>query len=84
MLALIEDRPGTFHYIVIVASTPQAIVLHDPARAPFRVMEREQFARRWSPADRWMAVITPIESARSLGAAGPGRSDGRIVLCGPD
>ena len=65
VLALIEDRPGTFHYIVIVAATPQAIVLHDPARTPFRVMEREQFARRWSRADRWMAVVTPIESSRS-------------------
>lgn len=65
VLALIEDRPGTYHYIVIVAATPQAIVLHDPARAPFRVMDREQFARRWSRADRWMAVITPLESSRS-------------------
>jgi len=65
VLALIEDRPGTFHYIVIVAATPHAIVLHDPARTPFRVMEREQFARRWSRADRWMAVVTPIESSRS-------------------
>jgi hypothetical protein len=65
VLALIEDRPGTFHYIVIVAATPQAIVLHDPARAPFRVMERDQFAHRWSRAGRWMAVITPIESSRA-------------------
>jgi hypothetical protein len=65
VLALIEDRPGTFHYIVIVAATPQAIVLHDPARAPFRVMDREQFGRRWSRADRWMAVITPRETTPS-------------------
>ena len=61
VLTLIEDRPGTFHYIVIVASTPQAIVFHDPARAPFRVMERERFARRWSAADQWMAVVVPAE-----------------------
>jgi hypothetical protein len=64
VLALIEARPGTFHSIVIVAATPQAIVLHDPARAPFRVMDREQFTGRWSRADRWMAVITPMESSR--------------------
>jgi hypothetical protein len=61
VLTLIEDRPGTFHYVVIVAATPQAIVFHDPARAPFRVMERERFARRWSRADRWMAVVVPAE-----------------------
>ena len=71
VLALIEDRSGTFHYIVIVAATPQAIVLHDPARAPFRVMEREQFARRWSRADRWMAIITPVESSRAPESPAP-------------
>jgi len=65
VLTLIEDRPGTFHYVVIVAATPQAIVFHDPARAPFRVMERERFARRWSPAGRWMAVVVPAEPSRT-------------------
>jgi hypothetical protein len=65
VLTLIEDRPGTFHYIVIVATTPQAVVFHDPARAPFRVMERERFARRWSAADRWMAIVVPAESSNA-------------------
>jgi len=64
VLTLIEDRPGTFHYVVIVAATPQAVVFHDPARAPFRVMERERFSRRWAVADRWMAVVVPAEPAR--------------------
>ena len=36
VLTLIEDRPGTFHYIVVVAVTDKALVFHDPARAPFR------------------------------------------------
>src|SRR5262245_5175008 len=65
VLTLIEDRPGTFHYIVIVAATPRAIVFHDPARAPFRVMERERFEHRWSPAGHWMAVVLPAEPARA-------------------
>jgi len=60
-LTLIEDRPGTFHYIVIVATTPAAIVFHDPARAPMRVMSRGEFERRWRAADRWMAVVVPGE-----------------------
>ena len=59
VLTLIEDRPGTFHYIVIVARTPRAIVFHDPARAPFRVMNHDEFGRRWDAADRWMAVVVP-------------------------
>ena len=40
VMTLIEDRPGAFHYVVVVASTPRAIVFHDPARAPFQVMDR--------------------------------------------
>jgi hypothetical protein len=59
VLALIEDRPGTFHYVVVVAATPKAVVFHDPARAPFRVMTIETFARRWAAADRWMAIVVP-------------------------
>jgi hypothetical protein len=64
IITLIEDRPGTFHYVVVVAATPQAIVFHDPARAPFRVMDREQFARRWSAGERWMAVVVPAGPTR--------------------
>jgi peptidase C39-like protein len=71
VLTLIEDRPGTFHYVVVVASTPQAIVFHDPARAPFRVMDRERFSKRWSATGRWMAVVTPAESARSSPPSAP-------------
>src|SRR4051812_35809016 len=59
VLALIQDRPHRFHYIVVIAAAPRAVVFHDPARAPFRVMARAAFAQRWAAADRWMAVITP-------------------------
>ncbi len=61
VLTLIEDRPGRFHYIVIVASTKDALVFHDPARAPLRVVGRAEFTRRWQAAGRWMAVIVPGE-----------------------
>jgi hypothetical protein len=59
VLALIEDRPGTFHYLVIVAWHDRRVVFHDPARAPYRVMTATEFDRRWRPADRWMAVVLP-------------------------
>ncbi len=68
VLTLIEDRPGTFHYVVVVAATPGGIVFHDPARAPFRVMDREDFDRRWDAADRWMAVVVPGPRAGEAGA----------------
>jgi peptidase C39-like protein len=69
ILTLIEDRPGTFHYIVIIGATPRAVVYHDPARTAFRTMSREEFDRRWSAAERWMALVVPpaaeAESAKT-------------------
>ena len=62
VLTLIEDRPGTYHYVVVVAATDASVVFHDPARAPYRVMSSVEFARRWEPADRWMAVIVPADA----------------------
>jgi predicted double-glycine peptidase len=59
VVTLVEDRPGAFHYVVVVASAARAVVFHDPARLPFRVMPWQEFERRWSAADRWMAVVVP-------------------------
>jgi hypothetical protein len=59
VLTLIEDRPSTFHYIVVVAAHERGVVFHDPARAPFLVMSAGEFDRRWRAADRWMAVVLP-------------------------
>ena len=73
VVALIEDRPGTFHYVVIVGWHDRGVVLHDPARAPFQVLSREEFDRRWQAAARWLLVVTPPADApvleRSAGAA---------------
>ena len=68
VLALIQDRPGTFHYIVIVAWQEHGIVFHDPARAPFRVMAREEFARRWNAARSWMLIVAPGAAASATDA----------------
>jgi hypothetical protein len=79
VLALIEDRPSTFHYIVLVAAHERGIVFHDPARAPFLVMSPGEFDRRWRAADRWMGMVLPTvppATARSpvddASLAGPG------------
>jgi hypothetical protein len=64
VLTLIEDRPGAFHYVVIVAWHERGVVFHDPARAPFRVMTQDEFARRWNAGDRWMAVVLPAAGVR--------------------
>jgi predicted double-glycine peptidase len=72
ILTLIQDRPGTFHYIVIIGATQRAVVYHDPARTAFRTMSREEFDRRWSAADRWMALVVPPVAAAESRAATPG------------
>lgn len=59
LIALIEDRPHTYHYVVVVGWHDRAVVIHDPARAPFRVMAAAEFDRRWRAADRWALIVLP-------------------------
>jgi len=59
VIALIEDRPGTYHYVVVVGWHERGVVLHDPARVPYRVMPVDEFRRRWRPTDEWMLLVTP-------------------------
>jgi len=60
VIALIEDRPGRYHYVVVVAASERGpVVVHDPARAPSRAMDVRAFDRKWQKADRWMLVALP-------------------------
>jgi hypothetical protein len=59
VLALIEDRPGTFHYVVVVGAPERGVIFHDPARSSYRVMPRDEFAQRWRASSRWMALVAP-------------------------
>jgi predicted double-glycine peptidase len=64
VIALIEDRPGAFHYVVIVGWHDRAVVLHDPARTPYVLMKPAEFERRWQVSKRWMLVVAPAANAR--------------------
>ena len=70
VIALVEDRPRTYHYVVVVARSADRVVFHDPARTPFRVMSVADFERRWSAARRWMLIVTP-PAGRASPSAGP-------------
>lgn len=59
VVALVEDRPGRFHYVVIVAWPSGRVVLHDPARAPFRVLNETDFVRAWEAAGFWTMLMLP-------------------------
>ncbi len=50
VIALIEDRPGAYHFVVIVAWVNDRVVYHDPARAPFRVVSRA--CASWTPGPK--------------------------------
>jgi hypothetical protein len=68
LIALIEDRPGQFHYVVIVGWHRGRVVAHDPARAPFRVHDEDGFVRAWSASGFWTLLALP-------GAPAPGAGD---------
>jgi hypothetical protein len=59
VIALIEDRPGAFHYVVVVAWVNGRVVVHDSARAPFRVMSETAFDNAWQKSNRWTLLILP-------------------------
>ena len=58
-IALIEDSPGRFHYVVIVGWHARGVVLHDPARAPFRILDETSFLRAWSRSSYWTLLALP-------------------------
>ena len=59
LLALIEVGPLSSRYVVIVGSTDQEVVLHDPAHAPLQVLRWADFDRAWAATGRWMVLVLP-------------------------
>ena len=58
VIALIEDRPNRYHYVVVVSAPADGpIVHHDPARGPSRSLAAAAFDARWAKAERWMLVL---------------------------
>lgn len=85
LVALIEDRPGRFHYVVIVGWTGGKVIVHDPARAPFRVFDEAAFERAWAASNSWTLVAAPGPSAeRGAKAPSSNEADGSRVAspCG--
>jgi predicted double-glycine peptidase len=58
-VALIQDRPGRFHYVVIVGWSGGRVIVHDPARAPFRLLDEKQFTDAWAQSGYWTLVAAP-------------------------
>jgi hypothetical protein len=72
VIALIEDRPGRYHYVVVVgwarpegqnvnhAGPSDRIVSHDPAVGPYRIMDAERFERAWAVTGRTALLVLPL------------------------
>jgi ABC-type bacteriocin/lantibiotic exporter with double-glycine peptidase domain len=71
-IALIEDRPGALHYVVLVGWHARAVVFHDPARTPFVVMRPDDFARRWRASGNWMLAVAPGSRTATSASLRPG------------
>ena len=69
LIALIEDRPGRLHYVVVVAWTADRVVFHDPAVNPFRTLDVAAFDRRWRVTGRTALLVLPAAGATASPAA---------------
>jgi hypothetical protein len=63
VIALVEDRPGRFHYVVVTARSSSRVLVHDPARMPSRAIEPSRFDAAWQKSDRWMMILLPPPAA---------------------
>ena len=66
VVVLIEDRPTRFHYVVIVGWAGGRVIVHDPARAPFRILDETTFLRVWAASDRWTLIATASKANPSV------------------
>ncbi|HYT74919.1 MAG TPA: C39 family peptidase [Vicinamibacterales bacterium] len=69
VIALIEDRPTRYHYVVVVGASSGKIILHDPARAPSRVVDARAFDEAWAKTDRWMLILLPAPGTSGRAAS---------------
>ena len=71
VIALVADRPGRFHYVVVTQRTQDRVVLHDPARRPSRVVDSTRFDVEWQASGRWMLILLPPDSVTAARSAHP-------------
>lgn len=75
VIALIAAGRDRFHYVVIVSWVDGKVVLHDPARAPFRVVDEKRFEGDWRRSNHWMLVALPPASGTGDGGRETGDGD---------
>lgn len=66
VVALVAAGEDAFHYVVVLAWTPEVVVVHDPAEGPFRTLPVPEFRRRWAAGDEWSLLILPGRAGRDV------------------
>jgi hypothetical protein len=78
VIVLLQDRPGRFHYVVVVGWSAGRVVVHDPARAPFRVLDERAFELAWRESGYWTVTPAPpqgrTDDLPTSGSAESGRA----------
>ena len=64
VLSLIQDRPGRYHYVVLVGWYSGFVTFHDPARAPFLNRAEGEFDRAWAGGKRAFRKRVPRSVTR--------------------
>ena len=59
VILLIEDRPGTYHYVVAIGTDTTGVFVHDPAWGPSRHLDLPDFEREWEGAGFWSLLVLP-------------------------
>ncbi|MGE3275949.1 MAG: C39 family peptidase [Vicinamibacterales bacterium] len=86
VVALVRVAPETYHFVVVVGWTADEVVLHDPARAPYRRLSPGEFEREWTAAERWALLIVPgrddtTVSAPAVASGPPASRSPRTSAC---
>lgn len=68
-MLLLEDRPGRYHYVIVVSIGQQDVRVHDPAWGPSRRLSFESLQRAWKPSGFWTLRVIPGDAVRSTARA---------------
>ncbi len=72
VIVLLRMGPDRYHYVVVVAADDGTVLVHDPARAPFRKLSVAEFRSMWAPTGAWSLLVVParhrVDSLRAAPA----------------
>jgi ABC-type bacteriocin/lantibiotic exporter with double-glycine peptidase domain len=63
LIVALEAGSKRFHDVVVVGfdDDSQEMIIHDPARGPFRRLDRRTFEKQWDESGCWTMLVLPDE-----------------------